>query len=116
MKLRTLLLTLVMATFVGAAFAHGGGEHVKGKVTAIGDGSITVLTVKGESKVIAFDQSSKFLKSGSPATVQDLKVGDKVVIDIHDMNGKLHAAQVRFGAPKKADANHSGHQQQQEKR
>src|SRR6266705_1565582 len=98
MKLRTIALTFVFAfTLIGAAFAHGGGEHVKGKVTAITDSNITVSTVNGETKTVTFDQSSKFLKSGTPATAKDLKVGDKVVIDVHEMNGKLHATQLRFG-------------------
>lgn len=96
-------LTIFLITALAAmAFAHGGGEHIKGTVTAIGENSITLETPANKSKTIGFDAKTKFEKSGAAATVKDLKVGDRVVVDIHEMGEKLHATVVRFGAPKKA--------------
>lgn len=101
-------LTILLITALAAmAFAHGGGEHIKGKVTAIGENSITIETPAKESKTVGFDATTKFEKSGAAATVKDLKVGDRVVVDIHEMGGKLHATVVRFGVPKKAASSQS---------
>ncbi len=101
-----LTLFLIMALTL-TAFAHGGGEHIKGKVTAIGENSITIETPAKEAKTVGFDATTKFEKSGVAATVKDLKVGDRVVIDIHEMGDMLHAAVVRFGAPQKVAPPHS---------
>lgn len=40
---------------------------------------------------------TKFQKSGPPATLKDLKVGDKVVIHATGSDDKLVATEVRFG-------------------
>ena len=99
MKKRSLALMLVLV-FTAMAFAHEGGVHLKGKVTAINTESITIETQAKQTKIVVFDESTKFQKSGKPASIKDLKVGDRVVIDIHEMNGKIHGTLVRFGATK----------------
>lgn len=101
-----LTITLMIA-LAALAFAHGGGEHIKGTVTAISESSITIATPAKETKTVNFDATTKFEKSGVAATVKDLKVGDRAVADIHEMDGKLHATVVRFGAPKKAVSSQS---------
>lgn len=68
-----------------------------GKVKAMTADSITVVTKTNEAKTVNFDAKTMFMKSGQMATAKDLKVGDRVVIDVHEMDGKLHAAEVRFG-------------------
>lgn len=111
-------LLLVLSLSV-AAFAHGGVEHLKGQVAAVTDTSVTITTTDKESKTVTFDKDTKFMKSGVASTAKELKVGDKVVIDYHEMKGGLHAAQVRFGAPSKegkAAEGHSGHKQHEEKK
>ena len=45
---------------------------------------------------------TKFEKSGSPATLKDLKVGDKVVVHADVSDKKLVANEVRFGAKAKS--------------
>jgi hypothetical protein len=104
MMKRILAMTAATAVLAIFSYAHGSGEHIKGTVSAVGDNSITVQTVDKQSKTVTVDQSTKFQRSGQLASLKDLKVGDRVVIDLHESNGKLHGALVRFGATKKAKA------------
>ena len=98
---RTLALTAALAVALsGLALAHGAG--VKGTVTALTASSITVQTPEKETKTLSFGSDTKFIKSGKPAKAADLKVGDRVVVDVHPMGDMLHAAVVRFGASKPA--------------
>jgi hypothetical protein len=45
-------------------------------------------------------EKTKFEKSGSPATLKELKVGDKVVVHADVSGDKLVANEVRFGVMK----------------
>jgi hypothetical protein len=99
-QIKTLTVVIVLMTST-AALAHDGGNHVKGVVTAIGDNTITVQTTDKQTKVITFDENTKFQKANAEVTAKDLKVGSRVVIDVHEMGDKLHAGLVRFGAAKR---------------
>ena len=112
MKGRRNLLTALALIFLFVAtttFAHEGGAHVKGTVTAITADTITVKTPEGESKSVHFDQTTAFERSKVKTAVKDLKIGDRVMIDVQDAGGKLHATQVRFGVQPKNAAEKSGH-------
>jgi len=87
-----LLLLSVMA------LAHGKEEHIKGTVTNISENSITVETSSKKSVSVDLNDKTKFEKSGSPATLADLKVGDKVVVHAELSDNKLVASEVHFGA------------------
>lgn len=115
--MKKLVNLAVLLTFLSlGAFAHDGAHGMKGTVTAISDNTMTIETIAKKSETIHFDAKTAFTKSGSTATVKDLKVGDRVVIEAHDMSGKMHAVKVRFGKSKKAasskaakGADHSSH-------
>jgi hypothetical protein len=49
---------------------------------------------------------TKYLKSGSTAKLEDVKVGDRVVIHAKRMGDMLHATEVKIGAAE----NESAHQ------
>lgn len=96
--MRKLLTISALVLALGAlTYAHGGAEHVMGKVKAMTDNSITVVTKTNEEKTVNVDAKTMFMKSGQMATAKDLKVGDRVVIEVQEMDGKPHAAEVRFG-------------------
>ena len=86
------------------AYAHGNNEHIQGTVTQITGNAITVQLANKTTKTVTVADLTKFERSGKKALVQDLKVGDRVVIDVE--KGKLQALEVKFGAPaaKKAAA------------
>src|SRR5438128_1742361 len=82
------------------AVAHGKEKHVMGTVTSISDSSITVESTAKKSVTVDENDKTKFEKSGSPATLKDLKVGDKVVVHADVSGDKLVANEVHFGAMK----------------
>ena len=95
------VLTLGLALGV-TTFAHGNNVHVRGVVTQISARSITVQQAKKTSITLTLNPKTTFLRSGQPAAMSDVKVGDRVVIDV-PKNTK-EALEVQIGAaPKKAD-------------
>src|SRR5437660_11616020 len=78
-------------------FAHGNEKQMMGTVTSIPDNSITVETKSKKTVTVSLSASTKFQKSGSPAALKDLKIGDKVVIHAAGSEDKLGATKIRFG-------------------
>lgn len=74
----TLTALLLLTTLV---IAHG--APILGTVTAVNKDSITVTDKDGKNIVIGLEKTTKFLKDKKPATMEDLKVGSRVVIDAH---------------------------------
>ena len=67
-------------------------------VAAVTENSVTVETVKHTQVTILMDPSTKFLNSNASASLQDLKVGDGVVIHAKkNADKKLVAAEVKWG-------------------
>ena len=100
MKCTVAVLTLLFTLSV-MAFAHGNEKHVMGTVTDISGNSIMVETTAKKPVTVEVSDKTKFEKSGSPATLKDLKVGDRVVIHASPSGDKLVASEVRFGAKAK---------------
>ena len=111
---------------VAPALAHEGVEHMRGTVTQITEKNITIKMVAEAKKdehahavathdakaaptkaaehemTIAFDQSTKFWNGDRRATVKDVKVGDRVVMDVVEKNEASVAQTVKFGSVKTA--------------
>ncbi|HEY6969499.1 MAG TPA: DUF5666 domain-containing protein [Candidatus Angelobacter sp.] len=97
----------LMIVFVASlAVAHGNEEHVMGTVTSISSHAIMVQTTSNQTKEVAITDKTTFEKSGAPAKLDDLKVGDRVVIHAGKEGNKLVAHTVRFGATKTAAHSH----------
>lgn len=105
------VLTFLSAfTLLGvAAYAHGGHDHIRGTVAQINGQSVVVQTTAKATKTVTVVADTKFEKSGKPALFSDLKVGDRVVIDVPE--GKLTAEEIQIGtattAAKAAPAEHA---------
>ena len=97
---RIVAVVALLLAFSLIALAHGKEKHVMGTVTSISDNSITVETTGKKSVTVDVNDKTKFDKSGSPATLKDLKVGDKVVVRADVSGDKLVANEVHFGAMK----------------
>ena len=97
---RTVAVGALLFALSVMALAHGKEKHVMGTVTSISDSSITVETTAKKSVTVDVNDKTKFEKSGSPATLKDLKVGDKVVVHADVSGDKLVANEVHFGAMK----------------
>ncbi len=97
MKHAIAILAIVSA-MSSIGFAHGNEKHVVGTVTSISDNSMSVETTSRKTVMVGLSDTARFVKSGSPATLKDLKVGDRVVIHATGPEDKLVASEVRFGS------------------
>ena len=93
---------VLMVTLAGLAGAHGNNDHVRGVVKELSATSVTVEVSGQGQKTLSLTPKTTFEKSGKPAHLADLKVGDRVIIDVP--KGTTEAHEIRFGAtPKKSE-------------
>jgi hypothetical protein len=93
MKKISLAAPVLMA---GLAWAHNGVEHFLGTVTAVTEGSVTIETVKHESVTVLVDKTTVLTHSDSPATLKDLKKGERVAINAKE-GKKMTAMTIKWG-------------------
>src|SRR3954462_1197850 len=97
MKQLLSVIALVLAISAGAV-AHEGNDHVRGVVTAVSAQSVTVELADKTTKTLSISAKTALEASGKAAKLADLKVGDRVVIDVpeHTANAVL----IKVGAKK----------------
>ena len=96
-RLAVLILFLSFVSAGTAVLAHGNNDHVRGVVTQISTASVTVQVSDQATKTLTLNDKTTFEKSGQAAHASDLKVGDRVVIDVP--KGTSEALLIKFGAP-----------------
>src|SRR5262247_3552759 len=79
---------LVTLLFAGLLLAHGNATHLMGTVTAVGKDTVTIQDKDGKSVVVMLEKATKYFKSKKPATLDEMKIGTRVVIDA-EMNEKM---------------------------
>jgi hypothetical protein len=100
---RILMLLVGAVLCAGLTFAQGDEQHVMGTVTKITGTTITVKVAAKQgdaqkgSVTVNIVSSTKFEKMGAAATSEDVKVGDRVVINAGKKAGKLEAHVVKIG-------------------
>src|SRR5712671_7560562 len=95
-----LALIFALATFniTIPAVAHEGMEHITGRVTSVGDNTLTVKTTKGKTVKVSVDAKTEYLRGKSSAKMADLKQGERVAVHAMKMSGSMVAHQVNIGA------------------
>jgi hypothetical protein len=96
-RLAVLILFISFVCAGTAVLAHGNNDHVRGVVTQISTASVTVQVSDQTTKTLTLNDKTTFEKSGQAAHASDLKVGDRVVIDVP--KGTSEALLIKFGAP-----------------
>ena len=98
MKQLLSVIALVLAVSAGA-LAHNGNEHVRGVVTSVSAQSVTIQLADKSTKTLSISAKTEFENSGKPAHLADVKIGDRVVVDVpeHGSNALL----IKVGAAKK---------------
>src|SRR3954468_16429394 len=93
------VLALLLAS--GApVFAHGNNDHVRGIVTQVSAQSITVQQADKTTKTLTVSAKTTFERAGKTVAAADVKVGDRVVIDVPKNSSEAH--EVQIGAAKAA--------------
>lgn len=104
-----LLSAALAALFLGAlAFAHGGFEHVMGTISKVEKSMITVKTEKGDVDV-KLDAKTEITKDDHKATVEDLVIGARVVIDLPEKEKSPAAHSIKIGAVESEHSEHAEH-------
>src|SRR3954467_10087862 len=82
--------------------AHGPNAHLPGVVTQVTAKSVTVQMADNTTKTLTLNAKTTFERAGKPAAMTDLKVGDRVVIDVPKNSSE--ALEVQIGTAPKAAA------------
>ena len=88
----------ILLTGAVAAFAHGDAVHVRGTVTQIAGQSVTIETTGKPAKMVTFTVAdhTEIDKAGKVAALKDLKIGDRVAVEMP--KGKTEAESITIGA------------------
>ena len=98
--MKQLLSVVAVVLALGAGvLAHNGNDHVRGTVTAVSAQSVTVQLADKTSKTLSISAKTEFDNAGKPGHLADLKVGDRVVIDVPEHG--TSALLIKVGAAKK---------------
>jgi hypothetical protein len=88
------ILTTILAVPV---LAHGDNDHVRGTVTSITAQAIVVKVTGAAPRTLTIDNKTIFLHGGKGAQLADVKVGDRVVVDVPKKTDR--AGEVNFSSP-----------------
>ena len=98
-RLQIVFVTLIVAIVAGTGvLAHGKNEHVRGVVTSISPKSITVQTTDKATRTLALTSKTTFQRAGKTAQLVDLKVGDRVVVDVPEKTSDALLVQIGTAA------------------
>ena len=92
-----LAVLFVTALFVAGPLAHGNNDHVRGVVTEVSAESVTVQLQDQTTSTLKVTAQTTVEKSGKAVQLTDLKVGERVVVDVP--KGTKEARLIRFGPP-----------------
>lgn len=101
MNRRTFVLALTLAaSALVPAFAHEGHDHkLLGTVTELTADRIVVKATKdGALSTVAITRTTKITRGTSKLQASDLKVGDRVVVNIGNGKAPLSAKAIQVGA------------------
>jgi len=98
MKQLLSVIALVLAISAGA-LAHNGNDHVRGTVTQVSAQSVTVQLADKTTKTLTISAKTEFENAGKPGHLADVKVGDRVVIDVPEHG--TSALLIKVGAAQK---------------
>ncbi len=96
---RIVALTIALSlAALPSAFAHGTGSRILGTVTAVAPGSITVRAEDGDIVPVTVSEATTYRAGTDQATLADVVVGARIVIDVGAEPGSTTARSVRVGA------------------
>ncbi len=93
----TVLAAVAAMAVATSPRAHEGGVDVRGVVKVVAPDRIEVATAK-DVRAFALTPATEFAKGGSPARLEDVRPGDRVVVHGRARAGRIEAVLVRIGA------------------
>ena len=104
MKRIVLVLIAALSLAGGVAVAHGDAEHVRGTVTNITDTAITVQVSAKETRTVTVNGKTMVMRGASHLSLKDVKVGDRVVLDVDKKSALATEVKLAAAAPTSAKA------------
>jgi len=92
-KIIAFVVVFALST-VTFCFAHGGNEHVRGTVTQVSANSITVQTADKKAHTLTLTGKTAFKQGAKTVRQADLKVGDRVVVDVPEKTTEAVLVQI----------------------
>ena len=97
---RLLLSVLTAMLCIGsAALAQGDTEHLRGTVTNVTDTTITVRTTENQIRRITIDAKTMIMRGNGHVSIKDVKVGDRVVLDVDRKTSVATSVELGPAAP-----------------
>ena len=97
-RLVTLAGSVILAGTI--VVAHGGNEHVRGVVTQVSAQAISVKITSKATRTLTVTDKTAFKQAGKAARLSDLKVGDRLVVDVPEKTND--ALLIQIGAATEA--------------
>ncbi len=98
MKPMVLSAAMVVVLGASAAWAHEGHTHtIMGTVMALDAKHVEVKTPSGETLSIALNAKTVVLREKRKASISDVQVGRRVVVDIGSGEDPLIAGEIQVG-------------------
>jgi len=96
-RFSALIISFVVSSVL--VLAHEGNEHIRGVVTELSPQSITVQTTGKKTTTLKVTEKTTYQLAGKVAHLTDLKVGDRVVIDVPQKSSEALLIQIGTAAP-----------------
>ena len=87
-------------------YAHEGKVHIMGTITASDASHIVVKDRDGKTHSLLLTKDTKYWRGKTAVTAKDLKVGERIVIDVIGEAGNVIASEIRLG-PQEMPADHT---------
>lgn len=94
MKKALVSVALMTTLCTGIVLAHGDAHRVMGTVAKVDAQTLEVRTADGHVVPVLLDKATKYTRGKETATLQDVKVGSKVVVHLMAHGGPPMAAEV----------------------
>jgi len=110
MSRHAIMALALVAALVAApyAIAHEGHAHkMMGTVATVNDHRLEVKAADGKTATVTLNETTKILRGKTPATLQDIKAGERVVVTAMEKKGPDGKAEMIACEVRLADATSS---------
>ena len=101
MQSRMMMLVMLLGLATSPVFAHGGGAHLKGTISALTADRITVKAADGHEAEAAITEQTLFVRGRTAGKRGDLKQGDRVIVHTRKKGTGLEAVEIHSGGHQK---------------
>ena len=92
---------IVMFSIAGVAVAHDEhGTELKGTVKSLTSDKLVMTATDGDVVEFLVSEGTKFLRGTTAVKREDVTIGERAIVEYHEMGEIKHALEVKLGARK----------------